>query len=100
MADHTYSDYTPGPYGPGPEFGTGEIKFDHGSEWREEIIEVKKVFSFIKALLADLKDEWESDTDQKTGIQGSYNELKSDELETIENVIETVEDAMRQMESI
>ncbi len=100
MGDRTYSDYTPGPFGPGPEFGAGEIEFNHGAEWKEEINSAKKALRFARYTLDSLRDELEWDIDQKTGIQGSYNETKSDELETIENVIETVEDAMRQMESM
>lgn len=94
------SDYTPGLYGSSPEFGDDEIELNHGLDWILEIDKAKKALLHSLGLLEALRDEWEQDIDLKTGVQGSYHEVKSDQLKVVEEVVEVVDDAVRQMGTI
>ena len=87
-------------YGPGPEFGDNEIELNHGADWSKEIDDARKALKHSLSLLEGLKDEWEQDIDLKTGVQGSYKDIKSDELESIGDIIEDVDGAVTRMEGM
>lgn len=96
----TPTDYDPGPFGPGPEFGAAEVEFDQRWDFRDSIADAKASLQEACCSLNDLKGELQQDIDVKVRSPGAHKEVKTDQLEVVEDVMEALDDAICRMEEV